>query len=97
MDTYPTLFAALLAFGIGLGAGILRQRAIDETALDQLAAENRQLRKRLTVCDDEPPPSIVYVYKRTPTAAEIAYGLELERWLEVNDVDEYLMRDRSGG
>lgn len=86
---YTTLFAALLAFGLGLGAGILCQRAIDEAALDQLAAENRQLRKRLASRDDEPPSSVVYVYKRTPTAAEIAYGLELERWLE----DEAMLRN----
>lgn len=85
---YLTLFAALLTFAIGLVAGIVRPCVIYEAALDQLAAENRQLRKRLaaTLCR----------YRVKSQAVKRLQKFVDRNWYgEVGDVDEYLMRDRS--
>lgn len=110
MDTYlPYLliFTALLAFAIGLGAGILRQRAIDEAELDQLAAENRQLRKRLAATSNTNQPSAKRIRELEASLAEsdriiefylgskpdVVAGMHL--YAAGADVDEYLMQDRS--
>lgn len=70
MNPYLALFLMLLTASIGLGAGILWQRAIDEAALDQLAAENRQLRKRLAATSGTCQPSAKRIRELEASLAE---------------------------
>lgn len=97
---YTTLFLMLLAASIGLGAGILRQRAIDEAALDELAAENRQLRKHLaaTLCRYRAKSHAVKRLQKFVDRNWYGDPYRLVPTREgawVGEVDEYLMRDRS--
>lgn len=139
MDTYLiTLFLALLAFAIGLGEGILWQRAMDERHIRNLEGQRNDAHEEMVqqewCCErvselearvrklqqfidrnwygeigaqraprqaieldeddeddlgDDPPQSVVYVYRRTPTADEVAYGLQLDQWLN----DEALLKN----
>lgn len=86
---YLTIFAALLAFAIGLGAGILVQRSSDRDEIEQLAAENRLLRKRLAVT--------LCRYRAKSQAVKRLQKYVDQNWYgEVGEVDEYLMRQTGG-
>lgn len=104
---YPALIA-LIAFVFGIAYGI--QRVIDEAALDQLAAENTRLRKRLAATSGACQPSAKRIRELEAQLAESDRIIEFYLGSKVDviagmrlyaagadvDVDEYLMRDRSG-
>lgn len=117
MDTSQSIFVTVAALitiacnlAVGIHMGMLIQARRDEAALDHLAAENCQLRKRLAATSGTCQPSAKRIRELEACLAEsdaviefylgskptVIAGMRLYAAGADVDVDEYLMRQTGG-